>query len=154
MATATFVDTSVLCEFLAVPGKSQRPDEIRQELRERVAARESLLLPVATIIETGNHIAQLGGGPARTCAMRLAHLLRMTAAGEAPWELHGITWNGELLNGMCDGVRGALPLEDMAMQGVGTGDVSILAEAEAYRRRVAHVDVRIWTLDAGLAAYA
>lgn len=38
--------------------------------------------------------------------------------------------------------------------GIGVGDVSILAEAEAYERRVANVAVSIWTLDAGLSAYS
>jgi hypothetical protein len=42
----------------------------------------------------------------------------------------------------------------MAARGIGTGDVSILAEAEAYSARVTHVDVRIWTLERLLAAYA
>jgi hypothetical protein len=42
----------------------------------------------------------------------------------------------------------------MAVQRIGVGDVSILAEAEAYERRVANVVVAIWTLDAGLKAYA
>ncbi|MEJ7797789.1 MAG: hypothetical protein WKF42_04750 [Solirubrobacteraceae bacterium] len=42
----------------------------------------------------------------------------------------------------------------MAAQGIGAGDVSILAEAEAYAARVTHVEVRIWTLERLLTAYA
>ena len=42
----------------------------------------------------------------------------------------------------------------MASQGIGAGDVSILAEAEACAARVPHVDVRVWTLELALSAYA
>ena len=52
------------------------------------------------------------------------------------------------------GTRGCPPLPDLAVQGIGAGDVSILAEAEAYAQRVQHVDVRVWTREHALAAYA
>ena len=56
----------------ARPGKSQQPDAIRED---RVGAGESLLLPTAAIIETGNHIAQVaGGGMRRTCDRCMAVL--------------------------------------------------------------------------------
>lgn len=151
----TFLDTSVLVEVLRVPGKSQRPDEVTAELRERVAAGETLILPAATVVETGNHIAQVGeGGARRGAAERFTTVLEATVAGEAPWALNGSRWDGELLAAICRGTRGCPPLPDMASQGIGAGDVSILAEAEAYARRVAHVDVRVWTLEHALRAYA
>lgn len=149
----TFVDTSILLEVLRVPGKSQRPEEIRNELRERTQTGETMVLPTAAIIETGNHIAQVAGEARRQRAEALVVLLRATSAGTAPWTLNGAVWNGALLEAICDGARGCLPLADMAAQRVGAGDVSILAEAEAYERRVAGVAVAVWTLDAGLAAY-
>jgi len=151
----TFIDTSVLLEILRVPGKSQRADEITVELRRRVAARESMILPTAAIIETGNHIAQVAdGGTRRTLAAHLVGFLEATMATSAPWTLNGARWNADLLSAICNGARGCPPLPDMAVQGVGVGDVSILAEAEAYERRVANVDVSVWTLDAGLMAYS
>ncbi|MCK9249345.1 MAG: hypothetical protein M0P31_10290 [Solirubrobacteraceae bacterium] len=153
--TVVFIDTSVLLEVLAVPGKSQQHEAITDELRQRVKDRQGLVLPTAAVIETGNHIAQLhDGGQRRHHADRLSRIIRATAVGEAPWVMHGARWDAELLTRLCDGARGCPPLIDMAMQGVGTGDVSILAEAEAYAERVAGVDVRIWTLDEGLRAYA
>lgn len=151
----TFIDTSVLVEILGVPGKSQQSSTVRSELASRVASGESMVLPTAAIIETGNHIAQLGDGRARrTLADRFATLLTATAIGEAPWVLHGARWDAALLTALCEGVRGAPGLVEMALQGVGVGDVSILAEASEYAARVAHVDVHIWTLEALLAAYA
>lgn len=154
-ATVVFVDTSVLVEILEVPGKSQHGPAIKSEFRDRLQAGESLLLPTATIIETGNHIAQLRDGrQRRTFAEQFSKLLRATAADNAPWVLNAARWDTALLTAICDGARGCPALPEMASQGVGTGDVSILAEAEAYARRVARVEVRIWTLDQGLLAYA
>ncbi|HST41107.1 MAG TPA: hypothetical protein VLK58_16450 [Conexibacter sp.] len=150
-----FLDTSVLVEVLRVPGKHQQPDAVAAELRERVGSGASLILPTAAIIETGNHIAQVASGAERrTVAERFQTLLRATVDGAAPWALNGASWNGELLSAICEGTRGCPPLPEMASQGIGAGDVSILAEAEAYAARVAHVEVRIWTLERALGAYA
>jgi hypothetical protein len=149
-----FVDTSVLVEVLRIPGKSQRPEAVQKELRERTAAGESIVLPTAAIIETGNHIAQLENGTERrTHAEGFAKVLESTIAQEPPWVFNGAPWDKNLLTFLCHGPGGCAPLADMASQGIGVGDVSILAEAAAYRARVAHVDVQVWTLERGLAAY-
>lgn len=151
----TFIDTSVLVEVLKVPGKHQRYEEITAELRERLKSSESMILPTAAIIETGNHIAKLDdGGLRRNLAEGLTRLLEATVTESAPWTLNGARWDGDLLTAICGGARGCPALPEMAAQKIGVGDVSILAEAEAYERRVANVAVSIWTLDAGLAAYA
>jgi hypothetical protein len=151
----TFLDTSVLVEVLSVPGKSQRHDEVAAELRARVEDGESLILPTATIVETGNHIAQVGEGAARrSAAERFTAVLQATIDGKAPWALNGARWDGALLAAIAGGARGCPPLPEMASQGIGAGDVSILAEAEAYASRVAHVEVRVWTLEHALRAYA
>ena len=154
-AAVTFIDTSVLLEVLKVPGKSQQPDVIAAELLARVQAKESMVLPTAAIIETGNHIAQLpDGGARRRLAAGLSSFLRAAIGRDHPWTLNGARWDDALLGAICDGARGCLALPEMACQGVGVGDVSILAEAEAYERRVANVNVTIWTLDDGLRSYA
>lgn len=151
----TFIDTSVLVEVLKVPGMCQHHVEITTQLRDRIGARESMILPTAAIIETGNHIAQVAnGGARRLLGVALVKLLQAAIADNPPWTLNGASWDSELLSAICDGARGCPPLPEMLSQQVGVGDVSILAEAEAYEGRVASVSVAIWTLDAGLAAYA
>lgn len=60
------LDTSVLCCWLQVPGKEEAGPEhdrwnharISQLLEEEQKLRSTLVLPLATLIETGNHIAQ------------------------------------------------------------------------------------------------
>lgn len=151
----TSIDTSVLVEVLKVPGKNRRSEEITAELRERVTSSESMILPTAAIIETGNHIAQVDdGGLRRKLAESLAKLLEATVSESAPWTLNGARWDGALLAAICRGARGCPSLPEMAAQKIGVGDISILAEAEAYEQRVANVVVSIWTLDTGLSAYA
>ncbi|MFF4990475.1 hypothetical protein ACFY19_25065 [Streptosporangium saharense] len=79
-----FVDTSVLCNILDVPGKNQDRASVMRQLREE--KREcDLILPVTTVIETGNHIAQLSDGRVRRDrADKLHRLLSLVIAGEAP----------------------------------------------------------------------
>lgn len=156
MRQVRFVDTSVLCNALAVPGKCQDRAAVAAELRSvTVSGDVQLVVPVAAVIETGNHIAQVQDGTLRrSCATRFEQVLRDIVAGTLPWVLHSVAWDAELLKVLCDGPGAAGALTQMAMLGVGTGDVSILAECELYARRTSNVIVTIWTLDRGLLAYA
>jgi len=114
-----------------------------------------LVLPIATIIETGNHIAQASDGHRRrACAKAFVELLRLTAEGRVPWVLHSVAWDARMLNLLCDGPGAVGEFVEMAGSGLlGAGDVAILAECELYASRTAGVDVRIWTHDERLAAY-
>jgi hypothetical protein len=58
IVTVGVLDTSVLCELLAIPGKAQEPKKYLNEFEERCAAGELFALPLAAIIETGNHVGQ------------------------------------------------------------------------------------------------
>lgn len=79
MNKVVFLDTSVLCNVLRVPGKCQNHETVVAELRTRIDEEETLVLPTATIIETGNHIAQLlDGAVRRERAERLADFLAAT----------------------------------------------------------------------------
>ena len=66
------VDTSILLNILNVPGKNERQDEVFAAFEEKVEAGETFFLPLATIIETGNHIGHLPVGNERygyACAL-------------------------------------------------------------------------------------
>ena len=83
-----FVDTSVLCNLLGVPKKAQHREQITAELVERRKTSD-LVLPITAIIETGNHIAQIGDGYGRReCAQMFARFIEMMIARETPWVLH------------------------------------------------------------------
>ncbi len=155
MADVCFVDTSILCDLLKVPGKCQRHEEVRGELQSRIESGVQLVLPIASIIETGNHIAQAHDGRGRrVSATAFVQLLRLTAAGGAPWVLHSVAWDSRMLDLLCDGPGQIGGFVEMAGSGLlGAGDVAILAECELYAMRTAGVQISIWTHDARLAAY-
>src|SRR5437868_4979986 len=92
-----FVDTSILCNLLDIPGKNQHRALVVQELAEN--KREcNLILPVTAIIETGNHIAQLADGRLRRIyADKLSELLGLVITDRAPWVLHTVVWGADFL---------------------------------------------------------
>lgn len=155
MRAVEFVDTSVLCNFLDVPGKNQDCDAVRRTMREKAEGGMQLILPISAVVETGNHITHLLDGAARrACAERFVKTLRAIAAGELPWVLHQVAWDERFLLKLCDGVAGAGPFVECATQGLGAGDLAILVERELYLERSAIERAGVWTLDAQLAAYA
>ena len=64
------IDTSALCRVLNVPNmcSAQEHREAFGELARLTQRDITLLLPVATVYETGNHIAQYGSGGQRRSA--------------------------------------------------------------------------------------
>src|SRR5690625_5777164 len=65
MSAICIIDTSVFCNILDVPNRNQRRAQSLKELRDHFDSGNTLLLPLATIYETGNHIAQQGDGRTR-----------------------------------------------------------------------------------------
>lgn len=59
------LDTSVFVEILNVPHMVKQRNTTLAELGQKIQNGESLFLPMATIFETGNHIAQNGDGTQR-----------------------------------------------------------------------------------------
>jgi len=152
--TVWFVDTSILCNIIPVPGKDQDQRLVKQQLKEIQDLRGVLILPVTTVVETGNHISQLKNGhDRRKAAMTLQRLVQLMIERKAPWQLHAFWWNEDFLASLIDGANTGTSLVEHAAAGVGCGDLCVLAERDIYRKRTAIDDVRIWTLDHGLEAY-
>jgi len=137
MATVEFIDTSILVELLNVPGRNAHHLLVRKQMLEKQKLGVQLVLPVATIIETGNHITHIAEGWARRkCAQAFAALLELCAANRAPWVLHSASWDGALLSALCEGARTKMTLVEHAeSRMLGSGDLSILAERDRYKAR-------------------
>lgn len=150
-----FVDTSILCNLLEVPGKCQDRAKVVEDLLRKEKARDcDLLLPVTAVIETGNHIAQLADGhQRRTCAEKFAGVLRMVVEGKAPWTLNEVEWDAAHLNALVAGGSTGSTLVEHACNRLGCGDLNILIERDRYLARTSGVEATVWTLDGGLAAY-
>jgi hypothetical protein len=155
MTTFTFVDTSVLCELLEVPGKSspQRAAALKEEADRRHRDGERFVIPITTVIETGNHIAQADGNRFEV-AGRLVRLLELAVAGQSPWRVLQTRLGPEFLLALCAGDSTGQSLQALAAARVGTGDVALLVERDQLLVGSAAASVKVWTLDAGLAAQA
>lgn len=154
MTTISFIDTSILCNLVPVPGYAQHQDQVAEEMALRLDCGEQFILPITSVIETGNHIAQLpSGGVRREAATKLDAMLRLICAGRAPWILHDVAWNGSFLQKLLDGANTKTSYVDHAMEGVGAGDLCILTERQAFSER-SRIPAGIWTLDGGLSARA
>ena len=151
-ARAVFVDTSVFCNLLSVPGRDQDRAIVTTEFRALAEASVPMLLPLTTVVETGNFIAQ-SGGDRRQTAQRFVDTLRKVAEGVTPWIPHEIDWNSGLIGELVGGRDESLL--DRLTRGMGTGDSLILTERDIYCRRMnwSVGDVGIWTRDEQLSAY-
>jgi hypothetical protein len=79
------VDTSILCEILEVPKLCRDSPAVLAELDAKVRRRESLLLPMSSILETGNHVGQVGDGrQRRAAAEKFIALIQQAIRGETP----------------------------------------------------------------------
>lgn len=149
------LDTSVLCCWLRVPGKEEAGPihdrwshaRISKLLEDEQKKHSTLVLPLATLIETGNHIAQ-AATLRFECANGLAQYLRETANALSPWA--AFTDQTELWQAT-NLLRLAEQWPAMAAQKLSMGDATIKDVAEHYAK--AGFAVEILTGDAGLKAY-
>ena len=148
-----FIDTSILCNIVPVPGFDQHREKVRAEMKEYVEKKAKFILPITTVIETGNHIAQLAGGnDRRESAERFSEILRLVVEHKAPWSLFDVEWREDFLSDLLEGADTEESLVDLAVRKVGLGDLCILTERMRYERRT-QLRATIWTLDKALAAH-
>ncbi|MGI8808043.1 MAG: hypothetical protein ACR2KK_09425 [Acidimicrobiales bacterium] len=154
-ATVTMVDTSVLCELLQVPGKSNpaRGADVRAEVDRRWRDGERFVIPITAVIETGNHIAQADGNR-YDVAGRLVRLLQVAISEESHWRVLQTRLGAEFLTSLCAGDSTGQSMEALAAARVGAGDIAILVERDQFLASTAIRTVQVWTFDEGLNAQA
>lgn len=149
------VDTSIICCWLGVPGKetcgpmTDRWDRRRAEqtITAETKIGTTIVLPLATIIETGNHIAQ-ASSTRFELAQKLADIIRLAADKTTPWAAFSdqdSLWTPEALKRLAD------EWPEKAAQQLSLGDATIVTVADYYAR--GGFEVEIITGDAGLKAY-
>jgi hypothetical protein len=147
MRTIVVVDTSVFLNVLDVPAYNQNREEVLTQLGQFVAQDVNMLLPLAAIVETGNHMADLADGRLRRkFATIFSNEVKKAIDGTAPWTpTQGVEtaalaiWLDEF--------------PDYAMRGLGLGDLSIVKEFDAACIRHPNFRVMIWSLDNHLVGY-
>lgn len=147
MTTTCLIDTSVFCNLLNIPGRNQESLEISRDAENKIRQGWKLLLPFATIIETGNHIAHVPDGRVRRqVALRFVRQVEGALAGNAPWTLTNVWTLLELQE-----VVNNFP--NHAGMGLGIADASIIAEYQRLADAAPHHRIIIWSLDQHLSSY-
>lgn len=138
-----FIDTSVMLNLLEVPNMCSDKEIVREQWKESLDAGDFLIMPAATIIETGNHIAHINNGNIRRkIAGQFGEYLRKTASGEAPWKLYGVKDMKEELLYFADNI------ENFATREIGIGDMSIIYAYQQYIKEVPAIgSIMIWSTD-------
>ncbi|MCP4701342.1 MAG: hypothetical protein GY862_31480 [Gammaproteobacteria bacterium] len=150
------IDTSILCVWLGIPGKDtcgpvhDRWDKkrVKKIIREEEKFGTMFVLPLATLIETGNHIAQAADRRFEQ-AQKLTDYLVKAVDGKIPWAPFT---NQSVL---CDeaGLRKlAAEWPPLAAKKLTIGDATIKQVAEYYAR-IGRYEVEIFTGDGGLKHY-
>lgn len=155
MRKVLIIDTCILCVYLRVPDMDDcGPDDDKWDydrvfgkIQAEIGNKSTLVLPMATLIETGNHIAQ-ANGEKFDVANELAKIIIKVANEEEPWAaftFQSKLWNEENL------IKLAEKWPTLAIQGISIGDATIKDVAEYYVE--SGYDVEILTGDQGLKAY-
>lgn len=148
-------DTSILCCLLRIPGKDRAGPtgdtwdhpRVQKIVDEETKTGSTFVLPMATIIETGNHVAQ-APGDRFSIAKALTQLIADTARARSPWAAfsdQAELWRRDHITKLVD------DWPTLAASGLTIGDATIKDVAEYYART--GFDVEIFTADAGLKAY-
>ncbi len=147
------IDTSILCCLLSIPGKEtcgSGDDKWNKARVKDVLEREKnsvWVLPLASIIETGNHISQASHSRF-DLATEFAGLLISAANATAPWTAfseQSDLWSQASILALAENWPA------LAVGGTSLGDATIKSVAEYYAR--GGIAVEILTGDAGLKAY-
>ena len=147
MSDIVIVDSSVLLNVLDVPKFNQHRDDVLERFAQLVDAEDHLLLPLAAVLETGDHVADLSDGrERRRYAERFRDRIHEALRGEAPWTPIDFPEPSLLLAWLDD-------FPDMAMRELGISDVSIINAWQRAYARHPRQRVYIWTLHQRLQAY-
>jgi hypothetical protein len=153
MSSICLIDTSVFTNLLNVPGRNQDKSEVIQAYQEYVELNCKFILPIATILETGNHIAQNGNGRVRRAtAQRFINEVKAAFDGLAPWSPAEIPTEKEILVWLEDFPQkaGQNKSPDKINEGTSLGDLTIIKEFDKCCARFSMSEIFVWSLDSDL----
>lgn len=156
MSDIVLLDTSVYLNVLDVPGFNQDRGAVLNQFQARIRNNDYFLLPMATIWETGNHVADLpDGGRRRQFAQVLVNDVQDALRGSAPYQTTFFPDRDTFLEWLADFPDYAQrnKSDRKIREGISLSDMSIIKEWERTRDRHSMSRVLIWSLDADLAGY-
>ncbi len=155
MSSVCIIDTTVFLILLNVPNRNQDHKLVLENFQTYVELDCTLLLPMATIIETGNHIAQNGNGDIRRkIAIKFVKDVRATFNGDKPWEPSQFPQIKDILLWIDQfpDLAGKNKTPDK-LEGTSFGDLSIIQEFHRACKIYSMREVFIWSLDSDLKTY-
>lgn len=155
MKKILILDTSILCVWLQVPcmltcGPDVNRwdcDRVEQKINTEKELHTTFVLPLAVIIETGNHIAQANGDKTAVTT-KFISLIHKTIEEESPWAAftqQRKLWEGEQMKELMNRWK------DLVHVKHSLGDASIVDVAQFYAE--SGCEVEIFTGDEGLKAF-
>lgn len=160
MSAVVLIDTSVFLNVLNVPGFNESRDKIAEEYELRIKMGDTFLLPMATIWETGDHIADLNDGGARyRYAGIFLEQLELALSPSPPYALTNIFNHAEVLNIVklfpetVKANRKGNRLNKEQRGGISLSDLSIIEEWKRVKKMNNLRQVTIWSLDRDLDGY-
>lgn len=151
------LDTSILCVWLRIPGRDTivkkdeepiTPSDVDARIQEEVENSTNIVLPLATIIECGNHITQIKRKDSIEYVNRFADFIEKALDGTEPWDI--FTNQEELFKP--EKIREWISnWRKLSPSGISMGDASIIQVAYMYDKY--GFTAEIYTADAGLSAY-
>ncbi|EDN66404.1 conserved hypothetical protein [Beggiatoa sp. PS] len=159
------MDTSILLVWLGVPAKDTLKDVtwdkayVENLIKQEEAKGTTLVLPLATLIEAGNHIAQVKAPHAQKrypLAKKLADILVKAIDEESPWAAfteQSVLWEKDTLKALAEEWPSLAAKANAKKDkgGLSMGDVTIKRVAEYYTKMGNSVE--ILTGDEGLKSY-
>jgi hypothetical protein len=155
MRKVLLIDTSLLCVWLKVPGKETAGNNkwdfelVNEKILTEIEKGTTLVLPLATVIETGNHIAQAkttNSDSKRITSEEFAKIMIYAADETSPWAAFReqiVLWEAEGLKNLAE------KFPNQAVEKTSMGDASIVVLGwYYYYEKGFHVE--FLTADSGL----
>ena len=132
MRKVLLIDTSLLCVWLKVPGKETAGNNkwdfelVNEKILTEIEKGTTLVLPLATVIETGNHIAQAkttNSDSKRITSGKFAQIMIYAADETSPWAAFReqiVLWEAEGLKNLAE------KFPNQAVEKTSMGDASIV----------------------------
>jgi hypothetical protein len=159
MSDLWLLDTTIYLNLLNIPGFNQEFLVVKQEFKRKLARQNQFVLPLVSILETGNHIAKLSdGGSRRKYAEEFCIDVQKALHGMLPYKTTKATDflnKKQFLAWLKNFPDSAMQnkSEDKPNEGKSLADHLIIQEWKKSKEDEPGRPIFIWSLDKDLAAY-
>lgn len=156
MKSICIIDTSIFLNILDVPRQNNDKERVIRDFEEYILSEKvSFFLPMATVLETGNHIAQNGDGNIRRQkAQSFCDYVRDAVNRKAPYRIIDFPEREVILDWLAEfpDSAGRNKTPDRH-EGTSFGDLSIIKQYEQVVSQLPMREIWIWSLDSDLKNY-